>query len=293
MSSRMNKLVSAALTVTCLTFAASLAPAATIGYWQFDDGSAPNDANTLVSQTNSPTVDGTGVSEGSGKPKFNNDVPIPFVRDGIGGSIINAANTTSLKLTNGNLPAVNGHSASVVHVADSTLMRPASFTAEAFVKVDHHIDFAGIMGKERSVDGGDTWQLDIDNTGKLRARFDTQTGSGAGNPPGYNQSVVSSFFIEDGLWHHIALTYDGSTRAFKIYADYNLVGSGTTTFNLIYDAGFFEVGHIAGRAFDGWVDEVRLSDTVLATNQFLTVIPEPSSAALMGLMGLALVRRKR
>jgi PEP-CTERM motif len=43
-----------------------------------------------------------------------------------------------------------------------------------------------------------------------------------------------------------------------------------------------------------WMDEVRLSDTVLAPSPFLraSLVPEPSSAAMLLLGALALCRRR-
>jgi hypothetical protein len=171
-------------------------------------------------------------------------------------------------------------------------MKPTTFTIELFVKVDRLANFAAIVGKERVDQTGSTWQLDITNNGNLRARFDTQAlGTGGTGVPGYNQGVTSSFVLNDGQWHHIAMTYDGSTRDFVIYADYDEVGSGTTTFDLVYDNDVFEIGHVAGRGFDGWVDEVRLSDTVLMPSQFLAV-PEPASLMML-VPAMLMIRRRR
>jgi hypothetical protein len=49
-----------------------------------------------------------------------------------------------------------------------------------------------------------------------------------------------------------------------------------------------------GRAFNGWIDEFRISDEALAPSQFLNAtIPEPTTLGLLGLGLLSLLIRKR
>lgn len=278
-----------------VTTAAASAPAATIAYWQFDEGSDGATASSVLTQVNSPALDGTGVSEGSGLPKFSSQVPVNTVV-AAGNGVVNASNTGSLRLTNTGLPGnPNSHNASVIQADGSNaLMKPASFTVELWVKVNQFANFAGIIGKERVDQTGCSWQIDTDNAGHLRARFDTQTlGTGGSGVTGYNQSFTATdFIINDGQWHHVALTYDQTTKGFVLYADYNVIRTGNTAFNLVYDNDVFEIGHIGGRGFDGWVDEVRLSDTVLLPAQFL-VAPEPASLMLLAPAMLMIRRRHR
>jgi hypothetical protein len=91
------------------------------------------------------------------------------------------------------------------------------------------------------------------------------------------------------------MTYDDTTRSVKLYVDYAQVASAQTVFNIVYDTSNFYLGDMAGgRAFDGWMDEARLSDAVLTSDQFLRVvtIPEPASLGLLGLIGAAMCRRR-
>ncbi len=281
------------LTLAC-GLIGSVARAETIAYWQFDDGTPSATATTLVSQANSPTLDGTGTKYGSGSnPTFNADRPGAMIADGVGGPILNASNATSLEFANAFTPdETNSQDGSAVVVADpggaDSLLKPASFTAEAFVKFDDLVEYCAIVSKSRADGGGSSWMIDTTSTGKIRARFDTQP-IGASSGSGFNQSFSTTADMFDDQWHHVALTYDGTTRAAKLYVDYALEGSATVTFDLVYDDSMLRIGQGGGgRAFDGWIDEVRLSDTVLTSDQFLAVVPEPASwtLAALGLLGL-------
>ena len=279
-----------------------LAPALSatpIGYWSFDDGAVASPAGTLVTEVNAPTLNGAGSGNGTGAaPVFSAQLPGLAIIDGLGGPLVNPVNATSLEFNNPDLPGnPNGNAGSLVTVTDpggaGSLLKPASFTMEGFVRIDLTASFFTIFSKGRADAGGSTWMLDSDGGGRLRARFDTQT-LGTGSGAGFNQSFGTTAVLNDGNWHHVALTYNGATRAMDLFFDYSDVGGGTATNPLVYDNTALRFGTLGGgRAFDGWMDEVRLSDTVLTPNQFLrtTLVPEPSSAALLLLGALALRRR--
>lgn len=284
------------------------ASAATIAHWDFDDAAAGTQATTLASSpagltgtaTTNPNPPG---ASGAIRPTFDASVPGSPINDGLGGPAPSAANETSLRFTNtvpGN-GSTSQNGSKVTVPGSSAAVKPASFTMEAFVRVSTGVDFATIVGKTRADRGGSTFLMDVASGGQFRVRIDSQADgalndpvSGA-NPPGFNQSFTSSKNIEDGLWHHVALTYDGSNRAVRLYADYAQVGSGTATNALVYDNSDLVIGQGGGgRALDGWVDEVRFSDAVLPTSAFLRAVPEPSSlGALAGGSGLLFRRRRR
>jgi len=249
--------------------------AAGVGYWQFDDAAAGTTASSLVSQYNSLT--GTAVASGSGAaPVHNADVPGALIYDGLLGALLNASNDTSLKFDNTAIPAnPNTGDGGRVNVADpggaTSVLKPRSFTAETFYKAEGHVNYPSLFGKNRADAGGCTWLLDTSSNDTFRVRVDSQPlGSGSGS--GFNQSfgTSTSFALNDGKWHHLALTYNDTTRRVELYVDYVLRGSGTTTNPIVYDDNPLLMGQGAGgRALDGWLDEVRLSDTVLASSQFL------------------------
>jgi hypothetical protein len=266
------------LTLLIALWAASGAHAAVTANWQFDDGVPTNTAATLATETNTPTLNATAAKNGTGAlPTFSSDRPGARIWASFSGPLLNDTNAASLSFVNAGLPAnTNSNDGSCATVNDNDpLLRATNLTVEAFVKVNRRVFYPLVVGKVRG--GGNTsWNLDFDNTGKPRVRIDSGVAFTNG-APGFNQSWTSTQSIEDGQWHHLAFTYTHTNRAVDIYIDYVRKGGGTSYSNLIYDAGQLRIGQGAGaRAFDGWIDEVRLTDEVLTPAQFMTVT-EPSS----------------
>jgi hypothetical protein len=254
-------------------FMTAVATTSTRGYWMFEDAAAGVTANVLTNDFYAPLMHGTAgtVYGGSVKPAFSAERPpcnSSRISDGAGGPVVNG-NDGSLLFVNAGLPDnVNSQSGGVVTVAGSRLCAQATnFTAEAFVKVNRHVNFPQIIGKTRS--GGLSWSLALNASGHLRARFDTQIPPGT---TGNNQTFETSAKIEDGQWHHVALSYDAPTRAVRLYKDYVKVHEGTTVNPLWLDGGDLQIG-AGDMAFDGWIDEVRLTDRVLEPSEFLYTVP--------------------
>ena len=267
--------------------------AETLGLWQFDDGVAPNAADTLVSEINAPAFNGTAKSNDSGpKPVFSDDRPGDQIWAYFSGPILNSANTGSLRFTNAGLPNVPAsHVGGVVEISGSDpVLRATNLTVEAFVKVDRVAAFPLVVGKVRN--GGTSWNLDFDDNGRPRVRIDSNPTNTPGAGQGFNESATSPSAITNGQWHHVAFSYTHATRTVRLYVDYAEVASRTTSSNLVYDTGSIRIGQGGGgRAFDGWIDEVRITDDVLIPTQFMTVYPSSSTLFYLpfqdGVMGMA------
>lgn len=105
--------------------------------------------------------------------------------------------------------------------------------------------------------------------------------------------------LTDGNWHHIGLTVTGGNAT--IYIDGvarstgAYTGSGTAT--------AFQIGGRFGegaRAINAQIDDVSVWSGAISDAEMLalsttaaSVVPEPSSTALLGLSGLALILRRR
>jgi len=253
--------------------------AAAVGAWQFDDGVPASTAGALATEANAPILNATATKNGSGAlPTFSDDRPGARVWASLTGPLLNETNAASLYVVNAGLPSnTNSNDGGCAYVNDhDPLLHPSNLTVEAFVKVNRRVNWPLVVGKARG--GGNTsWNLDFDNTGKPRVRIDSGVAFTNG-APGFNQSWTSTQNIEDGQWHHLAFTYTHTNRAVDIYIDYVRKGGGNSYSNLIYDAGQLRIGQGAGaRAFDGWIDEIRLTDDVLLPDQFMTVIPTTST----------------
>ncbi|QDU35550.1 PEP-CTERM motif protein [Poriferisphaera corsica] len=120
-----------------------------------------------------------------------------------------------------------------------------------------------------------------------------------------NQTGNTHFGVGDDIeldqWYSLALVGDGSTN--KIF----LKSADDSTYTLIHThaggalansvatwvlgRGFFNGG---ADGFNGYLDDVRISDEALATQDLLgNVVPEPASASLLLLgLGALLARRK-
>jgi hypothetical protein len=86
--------------------------------------------------------------------------------------------------------------------------------------------------------------------------------------------------IQGGSWHHIACTYDGTTK--KMYIDGNLDASqtatgtlGTSTYNVII--GGTERTDSLERSWNGKIDDVRIYSRALSHSEILTLAGKPSS----------------
>lgn len=105
--------------------------------------------------------------------------------------------------------------------------------------------------------------------------------------------------ITDNAWHHIGLTVGGNVAT--LYVDGANVSSGAYT-----GSGLITSFQLASRFGEGArsitteIDDVAIFDTTLSnsemsflSNNAAAAVPEPSSAALLGLGGIALILRRR
>ena len=170
----------------------------------------------------------------------------------------------------------------------SSLYGKSALTVEAFVCTTggEFYNFAPIVG---SVGGtswaGERWALLMENDGTIAVRL---TAGGAtsifysGGTGGRGKSKVNN-----GAWHHVAFTYDGSKV--RIYVDYEIdkknsdgtdraldkTGAIPTYSNNATWVGGYAYGDAnnGGRKFPGVIDEIRVSNATLTPDQFLRMQP--------------------
>ena len=104
-------------------------------------------------------------------------------------------------------------------------------------------------------------------------------------PPDFNISVRGTAHINDGNFHHVAMTYDGSGSAagVKLYVDgvedTEVLQQDTLGANLITNSSPFTIGSrdSGGVPFNGDIDELQVSDTPLSGSDILAIFNAGSS----------------
>jgi alpha-L-arabinofuranosidase len=98
---------------------------------------------------------------------------------------------------------------------------------------------------------------------------------------GGDTTIASSVTINDGTWHHLAATRSNSSGAMQVYVDGALRGSGTgptgsRTFPPSLRLGSLQT---ANNFLNGTLDDVRLYDRVLSTNEIAALLAPPAAPA--------------
>jgi hypothetical protein len=122
--------------------------------------------------------------------------------------------------------------------------------------------------------GGADW-----GTAIVNGKFVLGVGSAGGDT-----TIASSMNINDGTWHHVAATRNNASGAMAVYVDGVLRGSGTgptgsRTFPPNLRIGSLQTGN---NFLNGTLDDVRLYDRILTTNEIAALIAPP--AAPIGLV---------
>lgn len=85
----------------------------------------------------------------------------------------------------------------------------------------------------------------------------------------FASNVTVTNFWATGVWHHICLTYDGTTA--KLYADGALVGSSAMSWSLTLAKAFIGRGVNSSDYWSGSIDDVRIYNSTLSAAQVLTL----------------------
>ncbi len=115
-------------------------------------------------------------------------------------------------------------------------------------------------------------------------------------PGGAAHYVLTAFDYPLGAWAHIAFTRTVNTNGTHTYRSYldgvQVYSDIIDTPNLPTASGWYLSGR-PGENFTGYLDEVRISDSVLTPDKFLNAVPEPAGGSLFALAALGLLRKHR
>ena len=158
-------------------------------------------------------------------------------------------------------------------------------TIEAFVCTTGGVynTFAPIIGCLAGSSGtGEKWAIYMEKDGTIAIRFNGSVWY-SGNS---NKDDAGTAKINDGRWHHVALTWDGSS--IMIYVDYAIDKKASSKDDRSYSkGGTIDYSSTAtwmggyatydpsngGRKFPGLIDELRVSSGTLTPDKFLRLVP--------------------
>lgn len=108
---------------------------------------------------------------------------------------------------------------------------------------------------------------------------------GTGGSNGSSDSrLVGKIKVNDGKWHHIAVTRNAATGEKKVYIDGVIDVQGTAAQGGQLDASAFRLGYseTAGNPFVGQVDDFRIYDSVLSQLEVQSIMANPSVSMVLG-----------
>jgi hypothetical protein len=175
-----------------------------------------------------------------------------------------------------------------VEVPDDSTIAPPSITVEAWVKSNAPVGtFKYIISKYYTLAPGgySSYAFYTGGTGGLYFYVGTTGGTKISGNAGTG--------VWDGNWHHIAGTYDDNTEVLQFYVDGQRITNidTGTTINIVYDSGKLYFGNyrpvwLPYDSFKGYIDEVRISNTVKYTAASFTPPTQPFDENELNTMGL-------
>lgn len=239
---------------------ASTVQAAVVAYWEFEPGNLTTD-----SSGNGNTLSNTNVVSSL-------DVP---------GNVSNGS------------ASFNGSNAFMKTASLLNLSSANQLTVEMFYKPDGN--FAG--GGSANILFEHSSDFNSFNGGLVA--YGVNSGSSNNIEAGYNASgyhATRATGVPVAGWHHVAVQFDRATAVdndvVKIFVDYVqvdvpfLTNPNRTAF--LNDTLFIGARNGTGIFYDGLIDQLRISDTLLSPSEFLQAevavpAPEPTGLALLGL----------
>ena len=172
-------------------------------------------------------------------------------------------------------------------------VRPESFTVEMFVRRDVAANEGmrlGTNGELLMSFGGQNINTSLENTDISFVTVDNSAGAKSLYLYYYDKSGTRSGLsiprnLEDGVWHHLAVTYDETTRVLGVCLDYKSIastiveGSLRRTTDKNWSWTFGRGANSSG--FVGWMDDIRVSTVARPPEEFLRHGNAPAGLMLL------------
>ena len=169
-----------------------------------------------------------------------------------------------------------------------------TFTVEMFVKCDDDVNggcWRTFVSRNHTASAKlVSWGLRA--AGNLNQANCSYCGTVGDGDPASLGGAACNFVYTDKKWHHLAWVVDGATGTSKVYVDYKNVATTTmkvgdvTADKILYVSGQPIIFGSYPTASYGqarcWMDEVRICDTALTPEQFLSFTPGPADYYSLG-----------
>lgn len=180
------------------------------------------------------------------------------------GTIINGASFTSDHQEGSGALAFNGTN-QYVDVSNATSL-PSGLSARTMT----------LWAKTNSIASGYRWAASYGKAAASSAMFIGQNGTTL-DVGGFSNDVTVANFWKVNEWHHICITYDGTTA--KLYADGALITSAAKTWNLVTEYAFIGRQVNKGEYWNGVVDDVQIYSKALSLAEIQALYQASSSTS--------------
>lgn len=262
--------VMVAMTLVCIT----QVYAGTVAYWQMDE-STSGQIELLLDTSGNPEITRDLYMQFGWSDYSNVDLPV----------------APNGKAVVGNVAYMRVYGSQGMYSMDPNWYDDDSYTLEVFYR-RAGIDAAGALFGNGHIDGYEgIAYIAVGADGTIEMRLVGGDVGVAGN----HYDTVSAPGPDDTNWHHLAYTFNNGTVT--VYVDYTLAGITTARYydgRVISDYCYLTVGWsnpYSGSGFNGDIDELRISDTVLLTTEFLgsnVSTPQPETCANVWAFGFGL-----
>ena len=217
---------------------------------------------------------------GGNAPVFSTKTPGNKIVDGLG-NVFKEDNTNSISF------ASTGGGGRIHYSRNVLLERDMhEQTVEFFMRApkDSAIAWAHLLhlGIGENAGGINVWSIGYCSLADdgLAVRVDTDLGGMANGEPGFNQvTYAKNVSPDDGMWHHIAVTFalhEETNTQVRIYKDYSLVGEkvidGRLKMSQVPTTLNVAMAENGNYYYKGLIDEVRISKGVLPVERMLKAL---------------------
>lgn len=150
-----------------------------------------------------------------------------------------------------------------VEVADASALRPGALSVGGWYRTDSGANSQTVVQKADSRYGREGYAVDVQTPNSLRGHVAVESGQAAVNPFGLT--------TQDGAWHHVFMTWDGSDLVLyfdgdEVDRDSSQSGDVVHSGRPLY-IGWGDNSYTTYYDMDGALDDIRLYDTGLSATQ--------------------------